>query len=92
MLILIFLWHGRATQSPVSDNIPDSKVHGAKMGPIWGRQDPDGPHVGPINFTVWDVAENYIMGLLRRRIYVHVCALWKRVFIFDIHEHFSKKL
>ena len=25
---------------------PDSKVHGANMGPIWGRQDPDGPHVG----------------------------------------------
>ena len=26
--------------------VPDSKVHGAKMGPIWGRQDPGGPHVG----------------------------------------------
>ena len=25
-------------------NHPDSKVHGANMGPIWGRQDPDGPH------------------------------------------------
>ena len=24
--------------------IPDSKVHGANMGPIWGRQDPGGPH------------------------------------------------
>ena len=27
---------------------PDSKVHGANMGPIWGRQDPGGPHVGPL--------------------------------------------
>ena len=26
---------------------PDSKVHGANMGPIWGRQDPGVPHVGP---------------------------------------------
>ena len=26
---------------------PDSKVHGANMGPIWGQQDPGGPHVGP---------------------------------------------
>ena len=26
---------------------PDSKVHGANMGPTWGRQDPGGPHVGP---------------------------------------------
>ena len=32
---------------------PDSKVHGANMGPIWGRQDPGGPHVGPMNFVIW---------------------------------------
>ena len=31
---------------------PDSKVHGASMGPIWGRQDPDGPHVGLMNFAI----------------------------------------
>ena len=24
-------------------SIPDSKVHGANMGPAWGRQDPGGP-------------------------------------------------
>ena len=33
---------------------PDSKVHGANMGPIWGRQDPGGPHVGPMNFAIWE--------------------------------------
>ena len=33
----------------LSGRFPDSKVHGANMGPIWGRQDPDGPHVGPMN-------------------------------------------
>ena len=27
--------------------VPDRKVHGAKMGPIWGRQDPDGPMLAP---------------------------------------------
>ena len=32
---------------------PDSKVHGANMGPIWGRQDPGGPQVGPMNFAIW---------------------------------------
>ena len=32
---------------------PDSKVHGANMGPIWGRQDQGGPHVGPTNFAIW---------------------------------------
>ena len=24
------------------------------MGSIWGRQDPGGHHVGPINFAIWD--------------------------------------
>ena len=33
---------------------PDSKVHGANMGPIWGRQDPGGLHVGPMNFIIWE--------------------------------------
>ena len=23
------------------------------MGPIWGQQDPGGPHVGPMNFAIW---------------------------------------
>ena len=34
---------------------PDSKVFGANMGPIWGRQYPGGPHVGPMNmnFAIW---------------------------------------
>ena len=37
----------------LSDVYPDSKVHGANMGPIWGRQGPVGPHVGPMNFSFW---------------------------------------
>ena len=32
---------------------PDSKVNGANMGPIWGRQDPGGRNVGPMNFAIW---------------------------------------
>ena len=34
---------------------PDSKVHGANMGPTWVLLAPDGPHVGPINFAIWEV-------------------------------------
>ena len=34
--------------------IPDSKVHGANMGPTWGRQDPGGLHVGHTNRAIWD--------------------------------------
>ena len=33
---------------------PGSKVHGASMGPTWGRQDPGGPHVGPMNLAILD--------------------------------------
>ena len=32
---------------------PDSKVHGANTGPIWDRQDPGVPHVGPMNIAIW---------------------------------------
>ena len=37
------------------DTIHDSKVHGASMGPTWGRQDPGGPHVGHMKLAIWDV-------------------------------------
>ena len=32
---------------------PDSKAHGAYVGPTWGRQDPGGPHVGPMILVIW---------------------------------------
>ena len=31
---------------------PDSKVHGANMGPTWVLAAPDGPHVGPMNLFI----------------------------------------
>ena len=39
------------------ENIPDNKVHGANMGPIWGRQDPGGPHDSPMNIAIWDMKD-----------------------------------
>ena len=36
-------------------DIPDSNVHEANMWPIWGRKDPGGPNVGPMNFAIWDI-------------------------------------
>ena len=32
---------------------PDSKVHGANVGPTWGRQEQGGPHVRHMNFAIW---------------------------------------
>ena len=37
-----------------TDNIPDSKVHGANMGPTWVLLAPGGPHVGLMNLDIWD--------------------------------------
>ena len=31
---------------------PDSKVHGANMGPTWVLSAPDGPHVSPMNLAI----------------------------------------
>ena len=39
-----------------TEYVPDSKVYGANMGPIWGRQDPGGPHVGP-----WNLLSGYVI-------------------------------
>ena len=39
-------------------NTPDNKVHGANMGPIWGRHDPAGPRVGSMNFVIWVCIES----------------------------------
>ena len=33
-------------------HVPDSKVHGANMGPTWILSAPDGPHVGPMSLAI----------------------------------------
>ena len=42
-------WHQQPWYWPSYTGNSDNKVHGANMGPIWGWQDPGGPHVGPTN-------------------------------------------
>ena len=36
------------------DDIPESKFHGANMGPTWVMSAPDGPHGGPMNLAIRD--------------------------------------
>ena len=51
---------------------PDSKVQGANMGPIWSRQNPGGPYVGPMSFALrvghrWIISQRknfYVFSLL----------------------------
>ena len=51
-------------------NIPDSKVHGTNMGPIWGRQVPGGPHFGPMNFAIWDNKDPRVSKTKQRNPYL----------------------
>ena len=44
-------------------NIPESEVGGAKVGTIWGREDPGRPHVGPMNLAIRDVKSIIRVGL-----------------------------
>ena len=55
-LCIHFMWcgiEGLLSMVLKDSDCPDSKVHGANMGLIWGQQDPGGPHVGPMNFVIW---------------------------------------
>ena len=41
---------------------PDSKIHGANMGPTWVLPAPGGPHVGHINLAIWVVMQYGCLG------------------------------
>ena len=53
-------WNGEHTAVAI---ILDSKVYGANMGPIWGWKSPGGPHVGPMNFPIWDIILQDVQSL-----------------------------
>ena len=40
------------------------------MGPIWGRQDPGGPHVGPMNLAIKVVMGGNLSN--RKHVYVYI--------------------
>ena len=53
-------WHYNGFD--IESYCPDSKVHGANMGPTWGWQDPGGPHGGPMIVAIWVVLEMEYFG------------------------------
>ena len=52
IVILVAVWITVQLRNLIWCSYPDSKVHGANVGPIWGGQDPGGPHVGPTYFDI----------------------------------------
>ena len=55
--------------------IPDSKVHGANMGPIWDWEDPGGSHVGPMTFAIWDMHKTGLVTIL----------IWGALFLINLN-------
>ena len=50
-------WFGHLDVNHMAKHgFPESKVHGANMGPTWVLSAPDGPHVGPMNLAIRVVA------------------------------------
>ena len=50
---MILNWFHLSKESYVSQIYPDSKIHGANVGPTFGRQERGGPHVGHTNLAIW---------------------------------------
>ena len=48
----VILNNGHSLPQSWNFQFPDSKVHGANMGPTWVLSAPDGPHVGPMNLAI----------------------------------------
>ena len=60
---------------PPTKDHPDSKIHGANVGPTWGRQDPGEPHAGHRNLAIWvnrsfDVLFAVILNNLLRNMWI----------------------
>ena len=67
---------------------PDSQVRGANMVPIWGRQVPGGPHVGPMNFAIWEYITNIFENVLpsqwlgKKHDCIFLC-LWNVLYVYQ---------
>ena len=51
--VTLMLTHWSYCRLELSHRYPDSKVHGANMGPTWVLSAPDGPNVGRMNLAIW---------------------------------------
>ena len=75
---------------------PDNKVHGANMGPIWGRQDPGGPHVGSVNFAFWECIHEghgyvllyYVFSWNQKYLYYHIITVMLHLYCIYRKDHY----
>ena len=50
-------------QRATTTSIPDSKVHGANMGPTWVLSAPDGPHFGSVDLAIGDILTYWCLAM-----------------------------
>ena len=78
------------TGLPVLAQNPDNKIHGANVGPIWGRQDPGGPHVGPMNFAIWEVVKIIVIQVqlctIKACSWLYVYSIYTIYIIYNIND------
>ena len=61
------------------------------MGTTWGRRDPGGPHVGPMNFAIWDVlGESKVKTSLRHQLIEQIQIVAQSLWIFPVMDECSK--
>ena len=59
-------------------HFPDSKFHGANMGPTWVLLAPGGPHVGNLNLVMR-------VDITAKAVFVHVKPVPNSLFMMDHH-------
>ena len=47
------------------------------MGPIWGRQDPGGPHVGSMNLAIWESTHRFYLRVSDLQISYRYLTTWQ---------------
>ena len=56
----MYIWYEdqwKISQRCLSNEVLDSNIHEAYMGPTWGWQDPGEPDVGPMNLAIRDLLD-----------------------------------
>ena len=69
--------NGERTHQGIS---PDSKVHGANMGPTWVLSAPDGSHVRPMNLAIRD--RSYSPGPIQFSFYLEIQPAYSSTLLF----------
>ena len=70
---------------------PIARFMGPTWRSIWGRQDPGGPHVGPMNLAIWDNICDSVTYHSMEYVWVHNIPMWLNMLqenMYIVHSRF----